>query len=171
MFDVIGNNLQRRRIGMTEKEIDGMIEILTGLIPVFTKMIKQVHYELLQNMEISSVHIYILFILNSEGQLNMSTLSKKMMAPKPNVTVFVEKLIELGYIERVYNEKDRRIISVRLTEAGHECISRHIIEIKKYFKNLLSHYDEKDLRLLKTSLENADYFLEKYKNRKEKING
>jgi DNA-binding MarR family transcriptional regulator len=156
---------------MNDKEIEYLIDKLVCLIPVFSKMLKQVHYDLLQNREISGVHMLILFILKSEGQLNMSALGKKMMALKPNVTVFVEKLIELGFVERVYSETDRRVISIRLTESGHECIDRHIIQMKEYFKDLLSLYDDRDLGLLKNTLDNADYFIEKYKNWKEKTNG
>ncbi len=156
---------------MTKSEIDGIIDTLIGLIPSFQKMIKQVNGEILQNSEISGVHMTILFILNHEGQLNMSALGKKIMAPRPNVTVFVEKLIELGLVERVYSEEDRRIVSVRLTDTGRECIKTHIGEMKEYFSMMLRQYDEKDLQLLKSSLAGADYFVEKYRNRKEKNNG
>ena len=156
---------------MTEPVIDQMMDTFATLIPVFMKAIKQIQSEVLQGHDLSNVHMQIMFILNSEGQLNMSALGKKLMAPKPNVTVFIDKLIEHGHVERLYSDADRRIISIRLTEAGRNRINEHMKDMKNYFKGIITRYSEKDLETLKKSLEDINFFVEKYKIRKENHNG
>ncbi len=156
---------------MTEPVIDTLVDSFSSLIPVFMKVLKQIQSEVLQDSEISSVHMQIMFILKHEGQLNMSALGKKLMAPKPNVTVFIDKLIEHEYVERLYNDSDRRVISIKLTESGQNRIDEHLKEMKKYFRQFMKRFSEDDLEMLKKSIENVNYFVEKYKNDKEKNNG
>ncbi len=156
---------------MIESDIDKLVDSFATLIPVFMKAVKQVMSEVLLNHDISNVHMQIMFILQHEGQLNMSALGKKIMAPKPNVTVFIDKLIKMGYVERLYNDSDRRIISVRLTESGHNRVTEYMKEMKKYFRQMLNRYSEEDLEILKTSIENLNHYIEKYKYNKEKNNG
>ncbi len=156
---------------MKESVIDQMIDSFSTLIPICIKAIKQIQSEILQGHDISPVHMQIMFILNHEGPLNMSTLGKKLMAPKPNVTVFIDKLIELGYVERLYDVSDRRIISVKLTDNGRNRIAEHMKDLKNYFKDIVKRYSEKDLEMLKHSLDDINFFVEKYKNKKENNNG
>jgi DNA-binding MarR family transcriptional regulator len=48
----------------------------------------------------------------------MSDIGKYLSMPKPHVTVIIDRLIEVGYVERQNHPKDRRIINISLTEKG-----------------------------------------------------
>jgi MarR family multiple antibiotic resistance transcriptional regulator len=156
---------------MTEDEIDTLVDNFTTLVPVFMRMIKQIQYEILQDKDISSVHLQIMFILKHNGELNMSKLGEIIMVPKPNVTVFIDKLITLGFVERVYNDSDRRAVLVKLTDEGRKYLACHLEEMKKYFKDMIKNYSGEDKVHLKTISVNLNYFIDKYKSRKEKDNG
>ena len=156
---------------MTETEIDSLVDNFTTLVPVFMRMVKQIQYEILEGKDISSVHLQIMFILKHNGRLNMSKLGKMIMVPKPNVTVFIDKLIALGFVEREYNESDRRTVFVNLTEEGRKYLTGYFEEMKKYFKELIKNYSIDDQVHLKSISVNLNYFIDKFKSRKEKING
>jgi DNA-binding MarR family transcriptional regulator len=53
------------------------------------------------------------------GGLTLGDLSRRMMVSNGNITGLVERLAELGLIERIPHPTDRRAAYVRLTDAGH----------------------------------------------------
>jgi hypothetical protein len=44
-------------------------------------------------------------------------------------------------------------------------------DLKNYFRDIVKRYSEKDLEMLKHSLDGINFFVEKYKNKKENNNG
>ena len=47
-------------------------------------------------------------------------MSSKLCIAKPNITPLVDSLRDQGLVERVRDEKDRRIVNVRMLPPGHE---------------------------------------------------
>ncbi len=64
----------------------------------------------------------ILFILNCEGELSQRSLADKIGIKPPSMTVALRKLEERGYIHKEQDVKDQRVIRIRLSEKGKECI-------------------------------------------------
>ena len=64
----------------------------------------------------------ILFILNCEGELSQRSLADKIGIKPPSMTVALRKLEERGYIHKKQDVKDQRVIRIRLSEKGKECI-------------------------------------------------
>jgi DNA-binding MarR family transcriptional regulator len=59
----------------------------------------------------------------AEG-LTLGELSRRMMVSNGNITGLVERLVELGLIERVPHPTDRRAAFVRLTPSGRASFAR-----------------------------------------------
>lgn len=72
----------------------------------------------LPNLEVSKQQLGLLFHIGSGKGNTMSYYSEKMMIPKSNITVMADKLIKEGYIERVFDPDDRRVIILNITEKG-----------------------------------------------------
>ena len=64
-------------------------------------------------------HIQILVMLRN-GPASIGELSSKLCIAKPNITPLVDSLRDQGFVERVRDERDRRIVNVRMLPAGHE---------------------------------------------------
>ena len=62
----------------------------------------------------------ILLVLDREGGATQTCLSEVIDKDKASVTRLLNKLVELGYVERVNDASDRRIIRTYLTAAGRE---------------------------------------------------
>ena len=77
-----------------------------------------------EDMELNPSQAGILFILNSHGRLSQRQLAQKIGITPPSMTVTLRKLEELGFIHKEPDEKDQRIIRIRLSEAGKECIEK-----------------------------------------------
>ncbi|HTG68555.1 MAG TPA: MarR family transcriptional regulator [Candidatus Udaeobacter sp.] len=63
-------------------------------------------------------HGDILVFLYQKDELSIKELAEKIHRTQPTVTVLVNKLEKLGYVERIKSEEDGRITSIKLTEKG-----------------------------------------------------
>ncbi len=153
---------------MNDAELNTIIDDMAALLPSFFRMLKKIRNDILADREMANVHIQILFTLKNEGPQNMSALGKKIVASKPNVTVFVNKLITLGYAERFYDPSDRRIVAIRLTGEGLKFLENYYRQMKEYFRRMIAEYTESDLSLLRLTLDNVKNLTDKYMNLKEK---
>ena len=53
-----------------------------------------------------------------EGILPMSELGKHLYISKPYMSTLVDQLIRDGYVERIPDTRDRRVININITPAG-----------------------------------------------------
>ncbi len=62
----------------------------------------------------------ILFYLMKNNNSSVSEAADYLQISKPNMTPLLDSLIDLGYVERTRDTKDRRVVRLSLTEAGLE---------------------------------------------------
>ena len=68
----------------------------------------------------------LLFAGEQREQIRMTDVSRFMMVSKPAATQAVNRLVEQGYVERVDNPSDRRVVYIRPTEAGKRCFEEEL---------------------------------------------
>lgn len=64
----------------------------------------------------------ILFILSKESGMSQKLLAEKIGITPPSMTAALRKLEAKGYVEKEPDVCDQRILRVRLTEKGENCI-------------------------------------------------
>lgn len=96
--------------------------------------------ELFDNHLFSEARFRILKIINENKCMKMSALSNSCHVSKGSLTITLGKLVEEGYVERVYHKDDRRVVMVRLTESGEEYLKQMlttiITAVSKQFENI-----------------------------------
>ncbi|MGG5460022.1 MarR family winged helix-turn-helix transcriptional regulator [Clostridium sp. B9] len=120
------------------------------------KMINFIQNELKKNglLEIEPSYGNILTVLyESESMLTMNEIAKKTSKDKSTITVLVNKLCNLEYIEKVKCKNDKRITYIKLTEKANEIRDKYM-QIsnnlnKVVYKNFSEDEKEEFLRLLK----------------------
>ncbi|WP_223066078.1 MarR family winged helix-turn-helix transcriptional regulator [Paenibacillus caui] len=65
-------------------------------------------------------HGDILTFLYQQDGLSVKELAHKIRRKQPTVTVLVDKLVKLGYVQRTKMEEDTRVTRVMLTEKGRQ---------------------------------------------------
>lgn len=119
---------------------------LFELLPVFPKRL--VHTDaLVRDHQMPFSHIQILVML-AEEDLSIGQISDGLGIAKPNITPLVDALRDEGYVERIRSEKDRRIVSVHLLEAGRrklDSIRKDIAAQVTAWKGELSRSEVKEL--------------------------
>ena len=71
-----------------------------------------------QGIPVSQVQV--LSMLSERDCLSVSEISKRLGIAKPNITPLVDKLVNEGYVDRVRDTVDRRVVNVMLMPAGRD---------------------------------------------------
>ena len=67
---------------------------------------------------ISMAHLYLMSLLEQFGPLTMGRVAELLGSGLPTATGLVTRVEERGLVERVHDTDDRRLVRVRLTDAG-----------------------------------------------------
>jgi DNA-binding MarR family transcriptional regulator len=91
---------------------------------------------------LNHTHVKAMIFLNFQGEQPMSAVSMKLNLEKGSFTPVANHLLELGYIARILDPKDKRVYNLRLLESG-KLITNEIIEKHNIFANkMLEHLTE-----------------------------
>jgi DNA-binding MarR family transcriptional regulator len=71
-----------------------------------------------QDRSLSKLHLHVLMLLDHHGTLPMSRLASLVDVSVSNITGIVDRLEQHGMVERVREERDRRLVLVRATPTG-----------------------------------------------------
>lgn len=93
---------------------------------------------------VSKTTLVVLMNLDVHGPIPMSRLAGLLDVGLPNVTGIVTRLEELGYVERVRDERDRRVVLVKATARGRE-VAEELEDLRRrHLRELVSELDPTD---------------------------
>lgn len=78
--------------------------------------------ERMVRMGVSMTQLHVLSMLQAHGDVPMSRLAEMTDVSLSNTTGLVDRIEERGLVERVRVPEDRRVVLVRLTDAGRELL-------------------------------------------------
>ena len=91
-------------------------------------------------VNISIAQLKALSAFHEDRPYTMSELSRNALVKMPSMTEMVDRLETAGILERVRDDRDRRVVHVRLTEKGKELhygfLERRRAELDDVFKDL-----------------------------------
>lgn len=103
---------------MKEISLPDFADTINELMPVLFKEFARRQTNELYKGKITLPQFLILGFLHREGESKMTALARFMQVTTAAMTGIVDRLVKYGYVERVYEPQDRRIIKVRLTNRG-----------------------------------------------------
>lgn len=111
-------------------------QILGELAPILARQRQQmVRYGCLR--AVSSGNLHLLMLLDCEGSMPMSRLAEQLDASLPNLTGIVGRMEERGLVERIHDVADRRVVNVRITDAGRSTMQEVEMLKLRNFRSLL----------------------------------
>lgn len=88
----------------------------------------------------------IMYYLEQRGPLKMSVLADTLHLTAGAVTTASNKLIEQGYISRIRDQQDRRVVRLHITEEG-QAIMYELQETgRQMMKKIFRHVSDSDLQ-------------------------
>lgn len=89
-----------------------------------------------------------------QGPVRMSDIGRHMGISKPYMTALVDRLISEGLVERVQDPLDRRVVEIRITEAGRNDLKEFTKRVREMIVRNLSSLDSDDISSLLESMTN-----------------
>lgn len=148
---------------MDKELICELCDDIFSVMPVFNKIILSVGDEILKNRGMTTAHIKVMYVVKEHKKINITELGKILSSPKPNVTAWTNKLVEMDLVKRVFDENDRRIIYIQLTEKGEEFMEYCKAALVESFEEKMWKFSDEDLRLFKGTLDNMRKLVDKIK--------
>lgn len=105
---------------------DRVNEVMPAIFKEFTKRLtKELH-----RTKITLPQFLVLELLGREAESKMTELAHFMNVTTAAMTGIVDRLVRDSYVERIYDQNDRRIIKIKLTTKG-SSVTRKICERKR----------------------------------------
>ena len=106
-----------------DKSLQKFGQEMAHLMPKFMKEVLTRQSKVLSAGNITIPQMIVLTILREEDRLKMSDIARNMSITTSAATGIVHRMVKLHLLERIADEKDRRIINIEMTEKA-----RHIID-------------------------------------------
>ncbi|MFD1929534.1 MarR family transcriptional regulator [Sporosarcina siberiensis] len=97
----------------------------------------------------------IMYLLEQNGPMKMSEFASSLHITAGAVTTASNLLIENGYISRLRNETDRRVVRLVLTDKGRETLNALKSEGKEMMNLVFKDISDSDLNTLRTIFKQA----------------
>ena len=85
----------------------------------------------------STAHLHIIMMLEAEGPLTMTRLAEAIEVSLSSATGLVSRMEDRGLVERLHDDADRRVVRVRLTDAGRAVTGEHELVHQQQMARLL----------------------------------
>jgi DNA-binding MarR family transcriptional regulator len=104
--------------------------------------------------DITPPHFQIMKLLEEAGTLHVAEIGEKLQIARPQMTHLIDRLFELGIVERETNEDDRRMLNIRLKDKGKSIVKARDKQVINATREALSGLTDDELKQLSTSLNN-----------------
>jgi DNA-binding MarR family transcriptional regulator len=103
-----------------------------------TVKIKQKGREILEDFNITPPQFNVLLHLIEEGELTIGELSSRMYLACSTVTDLIDRMEKAELVVRVKDQKDRRVVRVRVLEKGNRLLEGVLLNRRQYLASILT---------------------------------
>ena len=113
----------------------------------------------LRNYRLTRSQLYVMLCLLRHERMTMSQVAAGLAVSKEQATRTVASLVELGYVERLEDQHNRKLVLVQLTTAGRDFLD---LEKKKMKQNLAQCFhtlDQQQMNEFNSSVRTVIHYL------------
>jgi len=125
-----------------------LIEEFLHLMHSHRKMMLELHAQDGEKFPISFLQMEVMNLLSKHGQVKMSDIKSQLQLSMSAATQLVERMVKNGWLERINDVKDRRIIWVKMTKKGIEFGCENQVSSPNTLRGILEKLDLDDLESL-----------------------
>lgn len=115
---------------------------------------------ILIGMEISALQFNVLLTIREFGPLTMGVLCKHLFTACSTATDLADRMELAKLVERVRDEKDRRVVRLQLLPRGDDVLNKVIAERQIFIGEVLKDYTDEEYVELLRSLELLEHRME-----------
>jgi len=145
---------------MKPRTAQALAQALFQLTKQFPRMrFREAFIEGLTASEKGLLAMLVLNMGDKKNALAVTDISNLLQITPAGVTHLLNPLEEQGYIERLADAKDRRIVRIGLTRRGTEAAKTLVAEAQRQLVGLVDHLGEEDSRdLIRLMSKTIEYF-------------
>jgi len=113
------------------------------------------------DVDITPLQFEIMRLLEEVGTLHIAEIGENLQIARPQMTHLIDKLEDLGMVERQIGTADRRTINIVLTGQGKNTLKEHDSRIRNAIRETLSCLTDEELEDLSNSLKKTRDVLSK----------
>lgn len=129
-----------------------LIADIEYLLREMSWIIKRKGREILNHFPITPPQFTALLWLNQEGDMTIGELSQKMYLACSTMTDLIDRMEKSGVVERVRDDRDRRVVRVRMLERGKTIIRDVMKARQEYLAEILSTFSREDVESIRKHL-------------------
>jgi DNA-binding MarR family transcriptional regulator len=95
---------------------------------------------------VSMAQVHIMYTVQRHGEMTMSQLADVLDVSDSNATGLVDRMAERGFVQRERVPEDRRVVVVRVSEAGEQLLGEVDALSDEMFRSVLGRLDPSQLR-------------------------
>lgn len=135
---------------------------ITALFEIFFSCQKVLLHSLdYREIKFSRHQFYTLLALGGRESMTMGRVAESLAASREQATRVVASLVEEGYVERFYDENNRKKVYVRLTPKGRGFIEKEKDYVKHQLETRFAHLSDAELDEFLTCLSHIKAILKK----------
>ncbi len=87
--------------------------------------------------EIHMGQIHALFLIQEKPGITMKEVADGLRVSSPSATSFVDRLVKLGYVERIHDEENRRLVRLTMSPSGAKFLKEKMAQRREIFAEIL----------------------------------
>ncbi|MCL4545541.1 MAG: MarR family transcriptional regulator [Chloroflexi bacterium] len=149
-------------------EIRGQV---AGMLQRVSRALRDPQDEAWLAIDLSMAQVKLLFTLHYRGPATVGALAERLGVKLPTVSVTTDRLVRLGYVRRLTDEDDRRVVISQITTEGSRVVERLREERRARIDQIVSRLTPQELLALSESLEPVARILSEMKTSSQRENG
>lgn len=109
-------------------------------------------YRNLVGRAVSMTHMHVLATLRARGSMRMSELAEALDVSVANATGIVNRMEERELVERLRDERDRRVVIAALADEGRRVFEEMDRRTHDFFEGVLSHLSVDEMTQLRNGM-------------------
>ena len=150
---------------MSEPSSHDVVDIAGALFDLLPRLLDRMRADIPRNaddlaLEWSDIlelratkgQLKLLRILTARQRCTMQELAEQLDVAPPTVTTMIKRMLTQGFVERVRDEQDWRVVQVLPTERGQRAVSLYEEFWRANIQRLLSYLSQEELAQLRAAL-------------------
>ena len=125
---------------------------LSGLLRRLMRVFHAQAYRYYLRQGVSLSEYRVLFLLRSGMPVEMNKITKNLSVAGAFATNIADQLVRHKLVVRQRNDKDRRKVTITLTDKGKHCLVKLETYKKQFFKALIDDLKEDDKRIMESGI-------------------
>ena len=155
---------------VNKNQLELFVDDYSKLMQSITISLQAIQKELFKDSRITPDQFNLMDVVNKRKSCTSTVLANIFNVKKSSITAIINRLVEKGLIKRVFNEKDRRLHFLELTDEGQGILREErekILELLLPIGDKLSDKELDDLKLHLSKIENQLDIIKKGMNKNE----